>query len=114
MARWVSRLLAACRDHRHGLPLGHPPGPGLWAHPRRFDPDRFTPDQVKKRPKGTYFPFGLGPQNCIGDRFATMEATLALSAVCRRVRLSDPQGPVGRKLGLTMRPVGLSARITPR
>jgi cytochrome P450 len=88
--------------------------PDLWSHPQRFDPDRFTPDQVKKRPKGTYFPFGLGPQNCIGDRFATMEATLALSAVCRRVRLSDPQGPVGRTLGLTMRPVGLSARITPR
>ena len=64
--------------------------------------------------KGTYFPFGLGPQNCIGVRFATIEATLALSAVCRRVRLSDPHGPADRTLGLTMRPVGLTARITPR
>jgi cytochrome P450 len=88
--------------------------PNLWAHPQRFDPDRFTHDQVKNRPKGTYFPFGLGPQNCIGDRFATIEATLALSAVCRHVRLSDPQGPVGRKLGLTMLPVRLTAQTTPR
>lgn len=88
--------------------------PALWADPQRFDPDRFTGDQVKVRPKGTYFPFGLGPQNCIGDRFATIEATLALSAVCRRVRLSDPHGPADRTLGLTMRPVGLTARITPR
>ena len=88
--------------------------PHLWAHPQHFNPDRFTADQVKKRLKGTYFPFGLGPQNCIGDRFATLEATLALSAVCRRVRLSDPHGPTGRNLGLTMRPVGLTAHIIPR
>jgi cytochrome P450 len=88
--------------------------PDLWAHPQRFDPDRFTADQIRKRPKGTYFPFGLGPQNCIGDRFATLEATLALSAVCRRVRLSHPHGPTGRNLGLTMRPVGLTAHITRR
>jgi cytochrome P450 len=88
--------------------------PAVWPHPLRFDPDRFTADQTRKRPKGTYFPFGLGPQNCIGDQFATTEATLALSAVCRRIRLSDPQGPVSRTLGLTMRPIGLTARITPR
>jgi cytochrome P450 len=88
--------------------------PALWADPQRFDPGRFTGDQVKVRSKGTYFPFGLGPQNCIGDRFATIEATLALSAICRRVRLSDPQGPAHRTLGLTMRPVGLTAHITAR
>jgi cytochrome P450 len=88
--------------------------PDLWPEPLRFDPGRFDADQVKERPNGTYFPFGLGPQSCIGDRFATIEGTLALSAVCRRVRLSDPRGPSGRHLGLTMRPVGLTARITPR
>src|SRR5690349_5797110 len=88
--------------------------PHLWPDPLRFAPERFTSEQVKKRPKGTYFPFGLGPQSCIGDRFASLEGTLALSAVCRRVRLSNPDGPTGRNLGLTMRPVGLTAHITPR
>jgi len=86
----------------------------LWVEPKRFDPDRFTAELVKIRPKGAYFPFGLGPQSCIGDRFATLEATLAISAFCRKLRLSQPNGPLRHDLGLTMRPVGLTARIERR
>jgi cytochrome P450 len=86
----------------------------LWPDPERFDSDRFTADRVRARSKGSYFPFGLGPQSCIGDRFALLEGTLALSAVCQRVRLSGPGGPARRDLGLTMRPIGLTARVDSR
>ena len=36
----------------------------------------------------TYLPFGAGPHNCIGMRFALMEAKVGLAQVIRRFRLT--------------------------
>src|SRR5262245_38827337 len=40
----------------------------VWKHPDSFDPDRFTVDQTKTRPRCAYLPFGAGPRVCIGAR----------------------------------------------
>jgi len=53
----------------------------------RFDPERWTPEAKAARPKFSYFPFGGGPRQCIGDGFAWMEGILLLAALGRKWKL---------------------------
>ena len=52
--------------------------PKIWEDPETFNPDRFTPERVKARPKHHYQPFLSGPRMCIGNHFAMMEMQLIL------------------------------------
>ncbi|KFB49796.1 AGAP012296-PA-like protein [Anopheles sinensis] len=47
--------------------------PQYFPNPGKFDPERFSPENREKIHPGTYLPFGIGPRNCIGSRFALME-----------------------------------------
>ena len=79
--------------------------PKQWPNPLGFDPDRFTPDQERERPRYAYFPFGGGPHLCIGQPFAMMEAVLILAAVLQRVSVSlVPGRPVVPQPLVTLRP----------
>jgi cytochrome P450 len=71
----------------------------LWDRPHRFDPERFSPQQVEARPRFTYIPFGAGPRICIGASFAMTEAMLIVAMIAQRYRLClkpdyliEPQG----------------------
>ncbi|GBN26629.1 Cytochrome P450 3A21 [Araneus ventricosus] len=53
--------------------------PDFWSEPEIFDPERFS---TKPNSEGiTYLPFGVGPRNCLGMRFAQLEAKLALANI---------------------------------
>uniref|UniRef100_A0A182JKW9 Uncharacterized protein n=1 Tax=Anopheles atroparvus TaxID=41427 RepID=A0A182JKW9_ANOAO len=47
--------------------------PRYYPNPQKFDPERFSPENRDKINPSTYLPFGIGPRNCIGSRFALME-----------------------------------------
>ena len=82
--------------HRH---------PDFWEEPERFDPERFRPERQAERPRFAYMPFGGGPRQCIGNRFAMTEATLVLAMVAQRYRLTlVPGHPVEMEPLITLRP----------
>jgi cytochrome P450 len=62
--------------------------PEYFPDPLRFDPDRFTPEAKAARPKFTYFPFGGGSRQCIGESFAWMEGVFSIATIAQRWRMS--------------------------
>ena len=61
--------------------------PLLWDAPLRFDPERFSPENFKALDRWKYLPFGGGARTCIGDHFATLEATIALATIVRKIEI---------------------------
>jgi len=53
--------------------------PEYWPEPDAFKPERWINEDAI--PKMAFLPFGLGPRNCIGVRFALMEAKLILARI---------------------------------
>lgn len=47
--------------------------PNYFPDPNKFDPERFSDENRSNIQEYTYIPFGVGPRNCIGSRFALME-----------------------------------------
>ncbi|OWR49281.1 cytochrome P450 9G3 [Danaus plexippus plexippus] len=55
----------------HMDPIYHP-------NPEKFDPERFSDENKHKIKPFTYMPFGMGPRNCIGIRFAQLELKILI------------------------------------
>lgn len=84
--------------HRH---------PAYWEKPTRFDPLRFTTEAQATRPRFAYLPFGGGARQCIGNRFAFMEAHLLLATLLPKVKISVVEGYQGTPEPLlNLRPKG--------
>jgi cytochrome P450 len=58
-----------------------------FPEPERFDPERWTPEAAAVRPKFSYFPFGGGSLQCIGEGFAWMQSLLTIATLARRWRM---------------------------
>lgn len=66
--------------------------PRFFPDPLRFDPDRFSTEGKARRRKFTYFPFGAGARQCIGESFAWMEGVLMLATLAQKWKLKLVQG----------------------
>src|SRR5580658_8685054 len=66
--------------------------PRFFPDPLRFDPERFTAENKARRAKFTYFPFGAGARQCIGESFAWMEGVLILATLAQKWKLRLVEG----------------------
>jgi cytochrome P450 len=78
--------------------------PRYYPNPDRFEPQRWTPELRASLPKFSYFPFGGGPRQCIGESFAWMELMLVIATLAQgwRLRLVPGQTVVPEPL-ITLR-----------
>uniref|UniRef100_A0A672IVU1 unspecific monooxygenase n=1 Tax=Salarias fasciatus TaxID=181472 RepID=A0A672IVU1_SALFA len=89
--------------------------PEIWPEPEKFKPERFTKGNKETIDPYTYMPFGMGPRNCIGMRFALVSMKLVMTKILQRFSFSvcneteipveldvqgllSPKGPVKLKL----------------
>ncbi|XP_033107045.1 cytochrome P450 3A24-like [Anneissia japonica] len=61
--------------------------PDLWPEPEKFNPDRFTKEEKEKRHPMAWIPFGHGPRNCIGMRFALLVVKFALTSIFQKYKV---------------------------
>ncbi|XP_022835182.1 cytochrome P450 6B5-like [Spodoptera litura] len=60
-----------------------------FPEPDKFDPERFSPENVSKIPKYVFLPFGEGNRICIGVRFARLQVKAGLAWLLRRFTLGE-------------------------
>ncbi|KAL6119660.1 cyp3a7 [Pungitius sinensis] len=89
--------------------------PTLWPEPDAFKPERFSKENKDSIDPYSYLPFGAGPRNCIGMRFALLMMKLSVVEIlqsfsfvtCKETQIplelstdgfTNPKGPINLKL----------------
>lgn len=86
LAQWVT--------HKH---------PAFWDEPMKFKPERF--DGRNKHHPYAYFPFAMGPRECVGKTLAMLEGVAILAGIIKNFRVEGVAVPETRPLPLiTVRP----------
>lgn len=61
--------------------------PEYWLKPEEFNPERFSKENKGSIDPYVYLPFGNGPRNCIGMRFALISMKLAVIGVLQNFNI---------------------------
>ncbi|GFY77206.1 cytochrome P450 3A29, partial [Trichonephila inaurata madagascariensis] len=59
----------------------------FFQDPETFNPERFMDGYEPKHPQYAYLPFGAGPRNCLGMRFALLEIKMCITNILRHYRI---------------------------
>ncbi|KAJ8729799.1 hypothetical protein PYW07_016837 [Mythimna separata] len=62
--------------------------PQYFPNPEKFDPERFSDENKHNIPVFAYMPFGIGPRNCIGSRFALCEVKVMVYQILQHMVIS--------------------------
>ncbi|KHN70784.1 Cytochrome P450 3A12 [Toxocara canis] len=82
-----------------------------YPQPEKFDPERFSPEARASMDPLTFLPFGYGPRNCIGMRFAQLEIRMALAYLLHRFRFKTNERTM--KPPVTLLTTGITIPRTP-
>ncbi|XP_074596321.1 cytochrome P450 4c21-like [Brevipalpus obovatus] len=56
--------------------------------PEKFDPSRFSTENMAKIPPGAFVPFGDGPRRCLGERLALLEMHIILGRILSKFQVN--------------------------
>ncbi|KAL7026329.1 hypothetical protein ACKWTF_013862 [Chironomus riparius] len=62
--------------------------PEYFTDPSKFDPERFSDENIKTIKPFTFLPFGEGQRNCIGMRFGQMQSKMAILKLIKNFKFS--------------------------
>lgn len=62
--------------------------PEIYPNPKKFDPDRFSHENTQNRHPYAFLPFGEGPRNCIGMRFAQLQSKFGIATILDNFELT--------------------------
>ena len=81
---------------------------GMACQPEKFNPERFSPEVKSPIQQSVFFPFALGPRNCIGQTFAQFEARIIMARFLQEFELTllPGQNEIKHEARLTIRPKG--------
>lgn len=83
--------------------------PEYYPDPEKYDPERFSPEETKKRHPMAWLAFGEGPRNCIAMRFGMMQTRIGIISLLRDFKFSTCNGtPIPMVFGPS--PIVLSSK----
>ncbi|GAV06327.1 hypothetical protein RvY_16339-2 [Ramazzottius varieornatus] len=101
---WTWKNLTIEKGTTIGIPIyGLHHDPEFWPEPDCYNPDRFSEENKHKIIPFTFLPFGQGPRNCVGMRFAIYEIKMVMVSILLKYRIvSSPRTvtPVLKDWGL--------------
>ncbi|XP_059061353.1 cytochrome P450 6B2-like [Achroia grisella] len=65
--------------------------PKYYPNPEVFDPERFSSEAIAERHPCAYMPFGVGPRNCIGMRFAKLQSSICIIKLLSKFRVEPSE-----------------------
>ncbi|KAF5271854.1 hypothetical protein FQA39_LY07994 [Lamprigera yunnana] len=74
--------------------------------PTKYNPERFSDENKHEIPKYAYLPFGDGPRNCIGERFALLSVKLGIIHFLKKFEVmknSNTRDPIDFTRSLNLR-----------
>lgn len=58
-----------------------------FPEPLKYNPDRFSPENIENIPSCCHVPFGIGPRYCLGERLGWIQAKAAICNILKDFRI---------------------------